>query len=721
MRKRLVIFFLFLLVIPIAFSVQTNINFYEDWGTTTWYRYYGHPYTFENYGNDRSIKVDRTAYDAVPLQANTSFLDLNFNNEWRLFTTNAVQDWVRSVNASNVTTWYKNNTKVGLNIGSGNVGFIVIATELNTPVYFADDTEFSYYFAYATEEQAQYDLCFYSQTDDITFCIVLADDGAGGSNECGGLKETDNSSTYCIEAPMEEDEAHQSFTYYNWTMGNVSAYAALGDFDDGYDNLTKEHPNTIFDYMYLKFYSAGNTVFDDLTIINLKNGTNELPVFNVTFEETYRCIEYNETFPQSIDLVLDVYDPEGGVIYYGTSTYATNYSSFFDFTKNYCVFRGFSYYTDYDLLGENLDLYIPPVCYGYSNVNDIYDYFVANKTDTCIIKPYHDSYIDEYHYLEKRQNALGEESIQLVLNSDCTGTDKSVLFDSETNSYSGNVEFEVNGLEIGDILNLTLLDNEFQDNYLHLNFYRNNSQFYIEASNGTIINNFSTSSESYRIKLSNTYDNQDNFYIEVRYITGITLDTIFEDTFQYGDTDKDEFKYVKYGIDDGDDISIDYMFYTLQKMSIIWGTQQPNNVTRYYSGYSHHFFYVTDDYHYPDEYAEKDYWIRIEQKEHCFDVDTEDIDAIVDVLGNPLRSFLNYQGITNEMKTMLYVLFFFLFVVFNVMHYKSNGTINLALSGLLSSFISFILAYTLKFSIQMVVFLITFTLSLVILVLTKNE
>lgn len=458
-------------------------------------------------------------------------------------------------------------------------------------------------------------------------------------------------------------------------------------------------------------------------LTDVEQANNTLPEFNVTFNESYNCIEYDQEFPYVVDVDFQVDDLEGNKVYYAESYHLTNFTDFLYFEDYLCsdfnpvAFLYFPYISYENWLSTK-----ERICLRVKGTEDIYDNFVHNSTFSglCPIDTW--KYTELFHSITEYENGVGLESWQLLLNGNCRDEDHSVIYDTGYNSYSANIEFEVNDLDIGDVLNLTLLDAFLDDNYLHLNFYRNNSQFYIEAGNGSILHNFSSSSSSYRIQISNTYDNQDVHYIEVRYVTGLVIDTIFEGTFQYDDSSKDKFKYVKLGIDSGGEILIDYILGTYVGETLSWSEQQPNNITFYKPDYKHVFYYVTDSWHYPDEYNEQNYWIRLEQKERCYDLDYEDVDEYIDVLGNPLRGFLDYLDIDEEMQTALYILFFILFVFFNVSYYKmTKGNISLTISGLLSSLICFIFSYVLAYSSQMVVFLIIFALSSVALVLTRNE
>lgn len=677
MKKKILFLFFFLLVLPISFSSLTYTNISE------------------NFPND--VRINYTQL----LHCNSTNMQSNYEYSGSAGTWNVCRTY------SNPAAYFKRN--ISDYYGGSTNQLKAFSTDAAT-----------------TEERLDYIIFYKDYTEGTGFYLDNSTSSGWFGSSTGSAPTTNKVCWFFVNSSGFGGHVAHINNGCSYLESHVEALFGNNDvpnIDLNLDAYAGVNPNGTMKVwgtgspglIYGKYYDYIGFVLEDSQVngityldqINLSGntngyGTNELPLFNLTPEKTYLCINNSQRFPQTINLNWSISDEENDIIYYGEAKGYTNGTEFIDFSNYAQVWP--------------LEPFI------YAEAKEF------NKLESsCNINIDIDEYDNTKHNALLENDFFGYDSVMLQINGGCNETDKSVTVPFIDTAQALYFVTDIYNLDISEEFNLTLLDTTENSDFT-LRFYRNSSAIYGELllNNGSVDEMFSLTGNDYgffRLEFTNTFGNVGNIKIEGTEYNNIGIIGIKEFTYEIDDITLDNLKYITYDVNTSSDIYVDSLSLAYVKHSLTWTTTQPQTISIEKPSYEHYIYFVSDDLHQPNSYTTQDFWIKAEQKEVCNEQSQgfEDFtDAIDIMLGNPLTNFLRYNGIYQEFITGLYILYFVLLVLFAVGFYKARGTLNLFLSSLLSSLSVFSLGFVVSSAGVMVSMLIIFTLSTIFFVRSNH-
>lgn len=420
----------------------------------------------------------------------------------------------------------------------------------------------------------------------------------------------------------------------------------------------------------------------DINFTGFVNGSNVLPHFNVSVNTSYICVNKNDSFPVSIPLIWDVYDEEGDTIWYGEGQSNINETYFKDFTRSSLLF-GRMVFDPKPL--EDLE----------SNC----EFYAAETTSEL------------YHKPVNTLDAVGDETYALDINGDCDNETRDINLIFERVGSAINFETEFLDFDSGESINISTFDDSLEKSTYDfiLELSRTGNLYEVDSllSNGTrkYLFNFTSPKDYFRLQFYNTVNRTTGYGFKVVYSsTGTSLDTTEYYSLNLDAADS-VYKGVNFDIEQGDDIYVNYFYYTLKFYSAdSWSTVQPSTITFNRPSWKEVVLFVSDDDHvtgndFPTEYDYETIFVMVEQKEYCIDSDSlVDIrDTVDDLIGNPFKNWFMRTDTYDKALKFVNFLFFALFIFFTVILYLSSKQVKILVPVLLSSLICLvfsILLYT---------------------------
>lgn len=668
MNKKLLIIFLFFLVLPISFSY----TFYESFDGNYFFNTSNCTRYSQQAGNTKVGYANMGYFNFTGLPT-ISLLDNEYYcTEFGYYTAGLTQEF------ENSTTYQQTNDALYFN-GIPNVYNTNSHADLqyvfDTSVSFLNTSRISFY---ANSEGKGGFYIGFSELDGTMIKSLYV--GSTASQGCpDGVQNCCNAGYY-----------DNSLTpWENGTLSFNKSFAQIGalgetctGFINGLENIK------VLTFGATEATTAyGNLYLDNLRITDYYNyEINNLPYWNISWTPTLYVNNTNPT--ATLNFELDTFDEEYDTIYYSSQTgYNYNKTEVIDFEKYECGLFTCDYVADYGDLE-----YI----YTFENSCSI---DTVGVFDYEITIDYHET--DEKTFTYLVLNPMCANPIRIytnVLNSDVNYLE--ILTSATTID-----EFNIFGMTLtGEVLfNFTSIDL----NSTVSTIYNNGSQ----AENVTVypyMVQFETQNLNdniYTIKVWDTYNSYSRTY-------NTSIDT----------TNK-KMAFLGMEVNQGY-VGINKIVKSEVIQNFNWTTTKPNSVTFNNAGLYSHKIYITDSYHLPlNEYdtITMDVTV-IDTTSYYYNEEGEEFfEEIDNVIGTNWRDYFQNLELNDKLNKFFPWLWFGLLIFFTYTFFVSTHEIKLTLAGLLSSSICLIFAIISRSTIPILSFLVLTGITGIVLIMGTRQ
>lgn len=449
---------------------------------------------------------------------------------------------------------------------------------------------------------------------------------------------------------------------------------------------------------------AGYIYLDKLNLINIQ-GLNQLPIFNITTNETIKCI--NESFGRVVfEFDLDVYDAENDTLYYATNVltqYTENITTRF-YKKNCAKFFG------------------NDLCTFYTNGKD-YSFldWTVYKSSTCLI--------NEGDYNESAFNLYFDDEgniYNLRLIDSCSGDDKTWYYRMGVYpSTNINLITEVRDIENNDKFDIKIYNEDLSTVVANLSVRAENNRLLFYNSTNLQLN--LSLKEDILIELDDVDSSENTYLVNIHTDSySFPFDFNINYTINNSIVNNEHMSYVGFTIVNGN-IEITGVKTQGIDQSLDWSTTKPNNITVTELGRYPLDIYVTDEV---DLNLRQNYKQEIFKLGLCryteiskptstdFSRDGFNIWGLFKSLtGDELKNYLNVLGAYEYGKNVLWiwVIISYFLTLFGI--WATTGEINVILPLVQGSFWLIAFGFLLDYNMHLVSGLIILSMGLAMLFL----
>lgn len=657
MKKRILFFLFFIfLVIPISYSVEFGYN--ETLLGVPYYSY--------------------TNYNGVDFNITTSVGGMGYLRQH-------VQKGVLGLTSD----YHFDNSSINQYCPNGNCSTYVLA-----------NNRYQYAYMYVEDLCGVYDDCYLTPDTVVNFTFCCYNFNSNYNNMDGYSGFYYQGEPVLIWEFKEGTDDDGNCKFSDFVSGDVVVT------DHTLDDLCDYDSDCCIDYNYAKvdefrlgyknYYYGSKGWLDEIYLSNLSSTIyeNDFPDVNFSVESTVVCYDDDLGYAQ-FNITLNVTDTDGDTIYYSLDEdVVNNYNFVWDFEKLENLL-GFT------LKGRDT-----------SPLN-----YVVNRTGNCLVNSelmyYDPSKLNIIYNDNDDMDTLVQfdDGYGLELESSCYGSDKKVLFGIPYLIDNIVLQSSIYGLDQGENLTINLYDSSL-DLIFNITLKGENSNLTIYLDDSLL---YETDSDTdfFMLKISNS------IYKEEPTIYDLYLDT-HNYSIILADQDvgnSDRVFYIEYDYNELTSAVLSAIGIGGQLYSPVWVINEPDDsdfrihtpdVTKMFT------LYVTDSFHMNYSYWKSEYLLTSDGSEDCGIFEDSEIDLRVlskAYLGNSLRFYLQDIGLYETGKSVLWVLWLFIFLgglVGTILIKQFDVTLPL----LTASGLCFIIAFLVDYSVHIVTHLTIFAIVL---------
>lgn len=684
MKRKTLIFFLFLLILPIAYS-------------TTFY---------ENFNN---LNLSTSTYQFLGTLCSAGNESFNSNYEWTFCRTQDYFGYKKDVTISS-----SGSLQINGSTSADNDGYIKVfmPEEINLDDDFYITFEYQHDADGTDSENYYLDMILYilNESEKIEKVTIEITDT--------NFQAYASFNTNCnIEDLSGTTLLPETLQYFVLTKNDLISNGCIDSFNDA----------TLQDIRF-HIYTQGNNEADKIYYLdNLRvtDTPNNLPNVNFTADTSY-C--YNKTKNVNtipVDFTINATDDDNDTIYYSFSLkHHLAYNKTIDFDASSCLLQQ-----------------IPDLCVNWVDFT-ITDRIYNNElTDTCNFN----GDIDTWKYANASQHnivfyRIGDTLINYLLqdgknmiqiNGFCEGNDKG-LYSNFDKAYN-KIEFYsyLNNLDINESFMLRLLDS-FNLPIVETNITRNDTGVYFYVRNessiyGPVLFNEIISDETIDfLEIGIIIDREDNLFDLSIGDYSIDTRTKYQDLPTLQDDEHSAFSFSITPNENNTFYLDGYSVSGFYSGPTNWNTTKPTQVITHNLDFIPFTLYVTDEYHLEKgDYVEKTEYVNVELCDYTMAGIIENVEDVTDLdlenqlpllelskatIGNALRDYMKDLGYYEKSRYAVGILWIIVFLGILIGGYLTFRAFDMQWALMIPSILCALLSYYLEHTAQFITYLIVVVL-----------